>query len=392
MYIHEYQAKQLLAAAGLPVAKGFLATTATEAEFAYLRLQSDVAVIKAQVHAGGRGEGGGVRLVRSAAEAATVAEGMLGSTLVTKQTGGEGKLVHAVYVEAGCEIASEAYVSLSVDRASAQIMLMYSAAGGTDIETVAAEHPEKIIQLMIDPAGGFKTYHLWQLQHRAQVPADLLKPLAQLITGLTEVFVKYDLQQLEINPLALLSNGRYLVLDAKFDFDDNALFRHPEIVDLRDYKEENPRELEASKYGLSYVGLEGNIGCLVNGAGLAMATMDIIKLRGGEPLNFLDVGGGASKEQVKNAIGLILKEPQLKAILVNIFGGIMHCDIIAQGIVDSVQELGGLKVPLVVRLEGTHVELGRQILKDSQLELVTVASMDEGAQKVVELAARAGGD
>ena len=386
MYIHEYQAKQLLAEAGLPTAKGYVASSAIAAEFAYLRLKSPVAVIKAQVHAGGRGEGGGVRLVKSAAEAAAVTDAMLGSTLVTKQTGAEGKVVHQVYVESGCDIKGEAYLCLSVDRATAQIVLMYSTEGGMDIETVAEQHPEKLVKLIIDPVLGFRSYHLWQLHHHAQIPQAQLGALNDVITKLVAMFVRYDLLQLEINPLALLSNDTYLILDAKFDFDDSALFRHPDIVDLRDYKEENPSELEASKFGLSYVGLDGNIGCLVNGAGLAMATMDIIKLHGGEPLNFLDVGGGASKDQVRSAIGLILKEPKLKAILVNIFGGIMHCDVIAQGIVDSVQELGGLPVPLVVRLEGTHVELGRKILQESQLELVTVASMDEGAQKVVELA------
>lgn len=386
MYIHEYQAKQLLKHAGVPVAPGYFATSAVEAEFAYLRLKSKVVVIKAQVHAGGRGEGGGVRLVKSPSEAAAVAGEMLGSTLVTKQTGESGKVVHGVYVEAGCDIKSEAYLCLSVDRCQARMTLLYSQEGGMDIETVAEQQPEKLIRLSCDPATGFKSYHLWQLADQASILHHQLPKLSQLISQLVDMFIKFDLMQLEINPLATLTSGEYLILDAKFDFDDNALFRHPQIMNLRDYKEENPRELEASKYGLSYVGLDGNIGCLVNGAGLAMATMDIIKLRGGEPLNFLDVGGGANKDQVKQAIGIILREPRLKAILVNIFGGIMHCDVIAQGIVDSVKELGGLTVPLVVRLAGTHVELGRKILDDSGLKVVSVESMDEGAQKVVELA------
>lgn len=385
MYIHEYQAKKILRAAGIPVADGHLAESAMEAEFAYRRLRSSVAVVKAQVHAGGRGEGGGVKLVRSPKEAYKVANAMLGSKLVTKQTGDEGKTVHSVYVEAGLAIEDEAYLCLSVDRSSSKIALLYSGEGGMDIETVAEKHPEKIAKLVIDPDIGFRSYHSWHLKHKTDLDSALMKPLSNLISKLLDVFKRHDLLQLEINPLAVVEGGEYQVLDAKFDFDDNALFRHPEIVDLRDLKEENPSELEASKYGLSYVGLTGNIGCLVNGAGLAMATMDIIKLRGGEPLNFLDVGGGASKEQVKSAFHLILKEPGLKAILVNIFGGIMHCDVIASGIVDAAAELD-LSVPLVVRLEGTNVKLGRQILENSQLKLHTVSSMDEGAKKVVELA------
>ena len=385
MYIHEYQAKKILGAAGIPVADGHLAESAIEAEFAYRRLGSSVAVVKAQVHAGGRGEGGGVKLVNSPEEAYAVADAMLGSKLVTKQTGDEGKTVHSVYVEAGLAIKDEAYLCLSVDRSSSKIALLYSGEGGMDIETVAEKHPEKIARLVIDPGTGFRSYHIWQLKHKIDLNPVLMKPLSDLISQLLDIFKRHDLLQLEINPLAVVEGGEYRVLDAKFDFDDNALFRQPEMGDLRDLKEENPSELEASKYGLSYVGLTGNIGCLVNGAGLAMATMDIIKLRGGEPLNFLDVGGGASKEQVKSAFHLILKEPGLKAILVNIFGGIMQCDVIASGIVDAAGELG-LSVPLVVRLEGTNVELGRQILENSQLKLHTVSSMDEGAKKVVELA------
>ena len=388
MYIHEYQAKKLLSEAQLPVAQGYVANSPVEAEFAFRKLMkySKVAVIKAQVHAGGRGEGGGVKLVKSPEEAYEVATALIGSTLITRQTGSTGKKVHTLYVEAGCEIKQESYLCFSVDRATSKIVLLYSREGGMDIEDVAQKSPEKLLRLSIDPDLGIRPYHIWQLQYITQMPLSLIPSLRQLLEGLFKVFVQFDLMQLEINPLAQLADNSLLILDAKFDFDDNALFRHPQITDLRDYKEEDASELEASKHGLSYVGLDGDIGCLVNGAGLAMATMDIIKLHGGKPLNFLDVGGGASKDQVKNAIDLIQGEPGLKAILVNIFGGIMHCDVIAEGLVSSVRELGGLQVPLVVRLEGTRVAEGCRILEESGIEVILVSSMDEGAKKVVELA------
>ena len=385
MNIHEYQGKALLKEAGVAVLPGVFARSALEVQYAYHRLRSPVAVIKAQVHAGGRGQGGGIKLVKSAAEAKEVAENMLGSTLVTHQSGAAGKVVHGVYVEAGCDIDKEYYLSLAVDRKYSRIALLFSQQGGMNIEEVAAENPQALAKLYLDIDQGFLPHHSWALR-AAGVPAAEIKELTGVICKLWKLFLKYDLQLIEINPLCVLKGGGMVALDAKFDFDDNALFRHHHIEDLRDLKEEDPLELEASQHGLSYVGLEGNIGCLVNGAGLAMATMDIIKLHGGEPLNFLDVGGGASAQQVGQAFRLILAEPTLAAILVNIFGGIMHCDVIAQGLVDAVQDMGSLKVPVVIRLEGTRVEEGRKILQNSGLPLTTVSSMAEGAEQVVKLA------
>lgn len=384
MNIHEYQSKRLLAQAEIPVPKGIFARSVTEATFAYRRLRSPVAVVKAQVHAGGRGKAGGVKLVHSVDETHEVADAMLGSTLITEQSGGCGKVVHGVYVEAGCDIDKEYYLSLAVDRASSNICLLFSQQGGMNIEEVAEKSPDALLRLYLDIDRGFLPHHSWALQESGVPPAEI-KELDSVIRKLWSLFLRFDLQLIEINPLCVLKGGGLLALDAKFDFDDNALWRHSEIEDLRDYKEEDPSELEASQYGLSYVGLAGNIGCLVNGAGLAMATMDIIKLHGGEPLNFLDVGGGASAQQVRQAFRLILSESRLAAILVNIFGGIMHCDVIAQGLVSAVQE-SALKVPVVIRLEGTRVEEGREILRASGLPLTTVTSMEEGAKQVVKLA------
>lgn len=383
MNIHEYQAKALLKQAGVPVLRGLYAQTPHEAQFAFHRLKSKISVVKAQVHTGGRGQAGGVKLVRSAEEAYDVSKAMLGSTLITRQSGPKGKVVHGVYVESGCEIAKEYYLSLAVDRRNAKITLLFAKEGGVHIEELAAEKPDELVRLSLDINHGLLPHHVWALQEHG-IPQKEIPGLSDMIKKLWGLFVGYDLQLIEINPLCVLTDGTLIALDAKFEFDGNALPRHPDIEDLRDIKEEDQRELKASQYGLSYVGLNGNIGCLVNGAGLAMATMDIIKLHGGEPLNFLDVGGGASAEQVGHAFRLILAEPTLKAILVNIFGGIMHCDVIAQGLVVAARDTS-LKVPLVIRLEGTRVKEGRQILADSKLPLTSVTSLAEGAEKVVTL-------
>lgn len=384
MNIHEYQAKQLFRTNGVPVPEGYLACTPIEAEFAMRRLGCPVAVVKAQVHAGGRGKAGGVKLVKSPEEAKKVAESMIGMTLVTHQTGPEGKKVRKVYVEAGSVIKKEYYLALMLDRESAAIKVMFSTEGGMDIEEVAEKHPNKIAFTTIDPTVGIQGYHARNLAFAMKLPTEEHKELATLLKNLYKMFLKYDFSMLEINPLIVDDKGRMYAIDGKMNFDDNALFRQKEIEAMRDFAEEDAREIEASKYGLSYIGLDGNIGCLVNGAGLAMATMDIIKHYGGRPANFLDVGGGASKETVTNAFKLLLSDKQVKGIFVNIFGGIMRCDFIANGIVAAANELG-LKVPMVVRLEGTNVEEGKKIIKDSGLNLVTANNMGEGAQKIVEL-------
>lgn len=385
MNIHEYQAKLLFRKNGVPVPDGHLAATGTEAEFAMRRLGTPVAVVKAQVHAGGRGKAGGVKLAKTPEECRKLTEEMIGMTLVTHQTGPEGKLVRKVYIEAGSQIAKEYYLALLVDRETACVSIMFSTEGGMDIEEVAEKTPEKIVVVHVDPTVGLQGFHLRRIGFEMKLPKEEQKQLAGIIKNLYAMFLKYDYSMLEINPLIVTNDGQMFALDGKMNFDDNALYRQKEIEVMRDFEEEDMREIEASKFGLSYIGLEGNIGCLVNGAGLAMATMDIIKHFGGEPANFLDVGGGANQETVTNAFKILLSDENVKGIFVNIFGGIMKCDIIANGIVSAAKELG-LKVPLVVRLEGTNVEQGKEILTQSGLNLITANDMADGAQKIVELA------
>lgn len=385
MNIHEYQAKQLFRENGVPVPAGYLAQTGIEAEFAMRRLGTEVAVVKAQVHAGGRGKAGGVKLAKTPEECRKLTEEMLGMTLVTHQTGPEGKLVRKVYIEAGSKIAKEYYLALLLDRETAGVSIMFSTEGGMDIEEVAEKTPEKIVVVNVDPTIGLQGHHLRKLCFALDLPKNEQKMLSGIVKNLYKMFLKYDYSMLEINPLVVTEDGQMFALDGKMNFDDNALYRQKEVEVFRDFEEEDEREIEASKSGLSYIGLEGNIGCLVNGAGLAMATMDIIKHYGGEPANFLDVGGGASQETVTNAFKILLSDSNVKGIFVNIFGGIMKCDIIANGVVAAAKELG-LQVPLVVRLAGTNVEEGKKILNESGLNLVAADDMAEGAKKIVELA------
>ena len=363
-----------------------LLATQQKAEFAMRRLRSKVAVVKAQVHAGGRGKGGGVKLVKSPEECRQEAEKMIGMQLVTPQTGAEGKKVHKVYIEAGSDIDKEFYLAMLVDRETANIAVMASTEGGMDIEEVAAKTPEKIATVHIDPTLGLRSHHIRALvKGLALKEKPQQKEFTKILKNLYSMFLKYDYSLLEINPFVQTKSGSFIALDGKMNFDDNALFRHVEIEAMRDFDEEDPREVDASKYGLSYIGLDGNIGCLVNGAGLAMATMDIIKKYGGEPANFLDVGGGATEEAVTNAFRIIFSDKNVKTVFVNIFGGIMQCDIIAKGVIAANKTLG-IKVPVVVRLEGTNVEQGKRLLEESGLKLISVPGMDEGAQKAVEIA------
>jgi succinyl-CoA synthetase beta subunit len=394
MKIHEYQAKALLAAAGAAVPRGVVAATADEAAWAFDQLGKGTAVLKAQVHAGGRGKGrfkdsgkdfGGVKLVRSRAEARDVAAVMLTYPLVTKQTGEQGQKVSRVLVEEPSNIAREIYAGIVIDRAAGLPVLMVSAQGGMDIEEVAARHPEAILKAAIDPDRGLLPFQARRLAYELNFPETQLPRAEQLLTALVRVFLDKDCSLAEINPLVVTQEGDVLALDAKMTFDDNALFRHPDIEQLRDLAEEDPAEVRASKAGLSYVSLKGNIGCLVNGAGLAMSTMDIIKLHGGKPANFLDVGGGADKDQVTEAFRILLADPDVKAVLVNIFGGIMKCDTIAAAIIAAAKEVG-FKVPLVVRLEGTNVELGRQMLAASGLKITPATDLTDAAKKAVAAA------
>jgi succinyl-CoA synthetase beta subunit len=383
MNVHEYQAKELLAKFGLNIPKGKLCHTPTEAEWAARSFgPGKLSVVKAQIHAGGRGKGGGVKLARSPEEARAHAEKIIGMQLVTPQTGPQGKKVHKVLVAEGSDIDKEYYLSLVVNRENATLSVMASTEGGMDIEEVAENHPEKIITTDIDPTVGLSGFTTRKLNEALGFKGPLAKAFEKTLKGLTEAFLAYDCEMIEINPLATTKDGQLQILDCKMSFDGNALFRHPHIQDLRDYEEEDARELEASKFGLSYVSLEGNIGCLVNGAGLAMGTMDIIKQAGGDPANFLDVGGGASQETVTQAFRIILRDTSVKGIFVNIFGGIMKCDVIANGVVSASKELG-VKVPLVVRLEGTNVELGKKILSESGLNITPADSMADGARKIV---------
>jgi succinyl-CoA synthetase beta subunit len=382
MDIHEYQAKELLAKSGLPIPPGGVAYTAAEAVEVARRLGGTAWVVKAQIHAGGRGKAGGVKLVRSEDEVAAAARGLIGHKLVTHQTGPEGREVKRVYVEAGVEIARELYVALSIDRAAGRITLIGAGEGGMEIEELAARAPDRILQVAIDPAAGLSPFHARRIAFGFGLSGGQVRAMVSFVEALYRAFTELDAALVEINPLVLTGGGELLALDAKMSFDDNALFRHSEIAALRDEDEEDPIELEAGKHALNYVKLDGNIGCMVNGAGLAMATMDIIKLYGGSPANFLDVGGGATKERVTVAFKLILSDPNVEAILVNIFGGIMRCDVIAEGVVAAAREVN-LHVPLVVRLEGTNVELGRRMLGQSGLPLIAAENFEDAARKVV---------
>ena len=393
MNVHEYQAKQLLKGFGVPVALGNPAFTAEEAVKAAQGLPGPVYVVKSQIHAGGRGKGkfkeaaagdkGGVRIVKSIEEVKTAAEQMLGKTLVTIQTGPAGRVVKRVFVEDGSAIERELYLSALVDRVTSRIAFIASTEGGMDIEKVAHDTPEKIFTLSIDPASGYSAFHGRKIAAALKLTGDQIDQCVKLIDGLYRAFLEKDMSLLEINPLVVTKAGKLLCLDAKINFDDNALFRHKDILELRDLEEEDPAEVEASKYDLNYVKLDGQIGCMVNGAGLAMATMDIIKLYGMEPANFLDVGGGATKEKVAAAFKIILSDPAVKGILVNIFGGIMRCDIIAEGVVAAAKEMA-IKVPLVVRLEGTNVELGKEILAKSGLKIVPADNLADAAKKITD--------
>ncbi|MGC6475147.1 MAG: ADP-forming succinate--CoA ligase subunit beta [Parvibaculales bacterium] len=382
MNIHEYQAKAVLKEYGVPVPSGQVAFSADEAVAAAEKLGGPVWVVKAQIHAGGRGKGGGVKVVKSIDEVRAEAERMLGMTLVTHQTGPEGKKVGRVYIEEGSAIARELYLSILVDRATSRVSFIASTEGGMDIEQVAEETPEKILTLSVDPATGISGHHGRRIAFALGLEGDQIKQGGALIQKLYTAFVEKDMSLLEINPLVVTGDGNLVCLDAKVNFDGNALYRHPEIVELRDLDEEDPAEIEASKFDLSYIKLDGTIGCMVNGAGLAMATMDIIKLYGAEPANFLDVGGGATKEKVTEAFKIILSDDNVEGILVNIFGGIMRCDIIAEGVVAAAQELS-LNVPLVVRLEGTNVEKGKEIMAASGLAIIPADNLDDAAEKIV---------
>jgi len=387
MKIHEYQAKQLFREAGIAVPAGVVARSAEEAGAAFGTLGGALAVVKAQIHAGGRGKGGGVKLVRSAAEAQAAAAGMLGKALVTHQTGPHGQLVRTLLVEAGSEIAHEYYVGITVDRSSSMPVLMVSTQGGMDIEKVAAETPDLILKEAVDPEAGLRPWQARRLAYALKFPAGSLRAVQDVLVKLARMFLALDCALVEINPLVLTKSGAVLALDGKVNFDANALYRHPEIVALRDVHEEDPREVRAAEAGLQYVALDGTIGCLVNGAGLAMGTMDTIQLAGGEPANFLDVGGGATKEQVTAAFKLILSDPNVKAVLVNIFGGIMKCDVIAEGIIVAARETA-IAVPLVVRLEGTNVELGRSLLQSSGIDIITASDLADAAAKAVQASSR----
>jgi len=393
MNIHEYQAKALLRQYGVPVSDGRVVLKAEEAKAAAGELDGPLWVVKAQIHAGGRGKGsfkepeagekGGVRLARSVAEADQFARQMLGRTLVTIQTGPAGKQVNRIYIEDGSDIARELYLALLIDRQTSRISFVASTEGGMSIEDVAHNTPEKIVSFAVDPATGLSDFHGRRVAFALKLEGQQVKQCVQLVKSLYKLFVEKDMEMLEINPLVVMTNGNLKCLDAKMGFDSNALYRHPEIAALRDETEEDPKELAASKFDLNYIALDGEIGCMVNGAGLAMATMDIIKLYGAEPANFLDVGGGATKEKVTEAFKIITSDPQVKGILVNIFGGIMRCDIIAEGVIAAVKEVG-LKVPLVVRLEGTNVELGKEIINKSGLNVIAADNLSDAAQKIVK--------
>lgn len=385
MNVHEYQAKILMREFNISVLEGDVASTPKEAVEVAKKLGGNLWVIKAQIHAGGRGKGGGVKLARSLEEVEKYAKDIIGMNLVTHQTGAEGKKVHKILIEQGCDIAKEYYVGIVLDRTKGKVTMMASSEGGVEIEKVAAENPEKIIKVAIDPASGFTSFIGRKLAFGIGIEGEAQKSAIKFFEGLYNLYISKDCSIAEINPLVITKDQKLIALDAKLNFDDNALFRHPEIEKFRDPTEESAQELEAHEAGLTYISLDGNIGCLVNGAGLAMGTMDIIKLHGGEPANFLDVGGGATKEMVEKAFTIILRDKNVKAILVNIFGGIMKCDIIAEGIVAAAKQLG-ITMPLVVRLEGTNVSLGKKILADSGLKITTAGDLADAAKKVVKAA------
>jgi succinyl-CoA synthetase beta subunit len=385
MKIHEYQGKALLKEYGVPVPRGIVARTPEEAEAAAKELGTDIVVVKAQIHAGGRGKGGGVKLAKSPAEAKEIASQILGMNLVTHQTGPEGREVKTLLIEEGLPIDREFYLGITLDRVTGRNVFMASSAGGMDIEEVAATEPEKILKETIDPAVGFRGFQARKLAFGLGIPPELINQAAKFMASLYEAYEKMDASLVEINPFLLTKDGRLMALDAKVTFDDNAMFRHKDYADLRDLDEEEPLEIEASKFDLNYIKLDGNIGCMVNGAGLAMATMDIIKLAGGEPANFLDVGGGASQERVENAFRILLADENVKAVLINIFGGIVRCDMVARGVVGAAKNLG-VSIPIVARLEGTNVEEGRQVLRDSGINILTADGMQDAAEKVVSAA------
>jgi succinyl-CoA synthetase beta subunit len=384
MKIHEYQAKELFKKYKIPIPAGGAAFSVEEACEVAAGLGGWPVVVKAQIHAGGRGKGGGVKLARSAAAVKTVAGQILGMTLVTHQTGPEGRLVRKVLVEQGLNIKKELYLSIIPDRASAKIVIMVSEAGGMDIEEVAAKTPDKIIKIFVNPLLGLQGYHCRQIAYGLNLPPASVKSFTPMLQNLYRLFVELDCSLVEINPLVITAEGAVIALDAKVTFDDSALFRHTEVLELRDLDEENPLEVEASKFNLNYIALDGNVGNMVNGAGLAMATMDIIKLAGAEPANFLDVGGGASAEMVENGFRIILSDKNVKGILINIFGGILRCDTLARGVVEAATKTG-IQVPVVVRMEGTNVEEGRRILAESGLNLITAADLKDAAKKVAQI-------
>ena len=383
MKIHEYQAKEILRKYNVPVPNGVLISKKSEAPAAAKKLGTPVVVVKAQIHAGGRGKGGGVKLAKSPAEAEKHAGNIIGMTLVTPQTGPEGRLVKKVLIEEGMEIVKELYMGILVDRETSRVLIMASEAGGMEIEEVAADTPEKIIKEVVDPVIGVQPYLARKIAFALNLEGAALKAIIPFIINLYNSFVKEDCSMLEINPLVITSDDRVLALDAKVDIDDNAMYRHKDTLALRDTDEEDPTEVEASKFNLNYIKLDGNIGCMVNGAGLAMGTMDIIKLSGGEPANFLDVGGGADEEMIENGFRILLSDKSVKGIFINIFGGILRCDVLARGVVAATKKLH-IKIPVVVRMEGTNMEEGHQILKDSGLNFLIGDGMKDGAQKVVK--------
>ncbi|AIY05871.1 succinyl-CoA synthetase subunit beta [Planococcus sp. PAMC 21323] len=384
MNIHEYQGKELLRQYGVAVSYGTVAFSPEEAVKAAKELSTDVVVVKAQIHAGGRGKAGGVKIAKNLDEVRAYAKELLGKVLVTHQTGPEGKEIKRLLIEEGSDIKKEYYIGLVLDRQTARVTLMGSEEGGVDIEEVSENTPEKIFKEVIDPVIGLTGFQARRMAFNMNIPPKLVNKAAKFMLGLYTVFIEKDASIVEINPLVETGDGNILALDAKFDFDENALYRHKDIVELRDFDEEDPKEIEASKYDLSYISLDGNIGCMVNGAGLAMATMDTINYYGGTPANFLDVGGGATAEKVTEAFKIILSDKNVKGIFVNIFGGIMKCDIIAEGVIQAAKEVS-LEVPLVVRLEGTNVELGKKLLNESGLNIVAAGTMADGAKQIVEL-------
>jgi len=384
MNIHEYQGKEVLRQYGVSVPNGKVAFTVEEAVEAAKELGTQVCVVKAQIHAGGRGKAGGVKVAKNLDEVRTYASEILGKTLVTHQTGPEGKEVKRLLIEEGCDIKKEYYVGLVLDRATSRVVLMASEEGGTEIEEVAEATPEKIFKEQIDPVVGLTAFQARRIAFNINIPKELVNQAVKFMMGLYNAYIEKDCSIAEINPLVVTGDGKVMALDAKLNFDSNALYRHKDILEFRDLDEEDQKEIEASKYDLSYISLDGNIGCMVNGAGLAMSTMDIVKHYGGDPANFLDVGGGATAEKVTEAFKIILSDQNVKGIFVNIFGGIMKCDVIAEGVVEAAKQVG-LQVPLVVRLEGTNVDLGKKILNESGLNLVAAESMADGAQKIVSL-------